>query len=634
MIRLKSILDKIETDFNNPLWVDELVTLSKKDTKEFTSKLIEKEKNILISLFEQINYSVLEGEYVKNKIEFDTIIDQIKKKLGTLKYQQISEDDEEYSFTSIFQKEEFLYTLSNALDYYKRVSAFFHRIINSPHKNIAFDIDDLNYDEKEKYYRDSNKELEKAFLDLFVYNLMSTYYGFTLNDSIDDFKNLTYRISELNDLKSKIQINGKEIFHEIIDLLKEINVFHLRKLIIRKNQKKETYNEKYAFKGKEFHFTLEEHILEKELFKDWDEYSQNHFLSEKNSDKELKLRRNAEEYIQSSDLSRSFYKTHSLIKYYKDIDSDIVNLGKLKNVFSAFKFENDFDKYALNVSNNYLMNNIVSLNNHIQLKGKKDYNERCSFIEHQKSEIELLQKSSSVNNFFPYFKLCDFLKRSIESAISSENFKENDYLDNLKKASNELEELKLLTKRYRNNLNWSKNHLYNAFQLPFNECLLNYKTEFLEEINVFVPSAFSIPISYDKYDKNLKELDEFIVSSEKEIKSLKNISLLTTAIEKKEEELQNEIKNNLKKNIEVLAIFSAIIALLFQSVYTSHSSESIESKLYTLVIMFIILFSFMLMLRSLISNKKNDLSDKSIINALIFIFVPILLLVTLILIKI
>jgi len=590
---LNEIDSFLKTEFKNPNWADELNTDS--SVEVFTNNLIEKEKNILIKVFEFLNFSVLEGEYICDEAFYDKL-KEIHSKVGSYQNSLMTTDNDEFHFSKALNDQQFLYCLKKAIEIYRRISDNINKQIENLHKTIVLDISDT-FDGTRKYFSSKNDILEESLFDLFNQNLAISRTGFFLEKDNAEFRDLLLLKDELIKTKSKIKYPNTN-YDKIIDILIEICIFYQRKIILRIQQDENRNNDGYISNFKEFDFSLNQHSLEQNYFVKWDEYSQNHFLSESSKERENLLKKNAKDLLKkNSEEIKTFHDAHSLIKYYKDINPDISNLNKIVAFFENFDAKSDYDKFALNISKNYLMNNILSLK--ISTIDLKDIDDLIS-------KYKSLQESSSINNFFPFFKICNFLKNYIEKNISSEDLS----LNNLSNVTLALEKLKLSFKLYKNNFKWSENHLYFAYQLPFEESKVIIEIDEKLSINVFNPTTFSLSINYSDYNTFLKEIESFILNFDNQIKSLKNIYFSTNKLIEKQTEIQTQLKDQEKKNLELLGIFSAIIALLFQGVNTVGSTEIIQYKILTFIIMFVILFSFLFMIR-MFFNKEEKIEKMS-----------------------
>ncbi len=581
----------LNEEFVNSNWADDLNTDQTVET--FIKNLIEKEKEILIRVFEFLNFSVLEGEYVYNKSKFDERLKEIHSKVGGFQNSLIFTDDENFLFSKALSDQQFLYSLKKALEIYRRVSDNINKQIESLHKTIVFDVSDT-LEGTGKYFNTKDDILVESLFDLFNQNLELSRNGFFLEKDNTEFRDLLMIKDVLNRLKTKIIIPSTN-YNKIIDILTEICTLYQRKIITRINQDESRYNDRYIFNLKEYDFSLEEHPFEKEkeYFKKWDKYSQDHFFSEKNKEREAFLRKDVEELLKVNKKSaNTFFEAHSLIKYYKDIKPNLINLEEIASFFEDYEPKSNYDKFALNVSKNYLKNNILSL---------KMTKINLSDIDNLISEYKELQENSSINNFFPYYKICSYLKKYIEDNISLEEL-EMESLTNVELALNKL---KRCFKLYKSNFQWSENHLYYAYQLPFDESKVEIEIDNDLSIKVFNPSTFSLTINYSEYSDFLKEMESFILNFDNQIKSLKNIYFSTNKLIEKQTEIQIQLKDQEKKNLELLGIFSAIIALLFQGVNTAQSSDRFEFKLLTFLSMFIVLFSFLFMIKIFFDKNKT-----------------------------
>ncbi|PJJ10058.1 hypothetical protein CLU83_3447 [Flavobacterium sp. 1] len=591
-------LDKLdsflETEFKNPDWADRLNTDA--SIEKFILNLVEKEKTILIRAFEILNFSVLEGEYVFDQLSFYQKLKEIHNKVGSYQNSLMTTDNDEFLFSKALNDQQFLFSLKKALDIYRRISDNINKQIENLHKTIVLDVSDT-YDGTRKYFSSKDDILEESLFDLFHQNLVISRTGFFLEKDNGEFRDILVIKDELNKLKSIINLPDTH-YDKIVDILVETCTFYQRKIIIRIDQDESRNNDGYIQNFQEYDFLLTQHCLKRPYFEKWDSYSQNHFYSESSQERVNCLKKDVKRLLKTGNGEiKSFYEAHSLIKYYKDINPDLNSLEKISNFFTFFKPKSDFDKFALNVSTNYLMNNILSL---------KITTVKLQEIDSLISEYKKLQESSSINNFFPYFKICGFLKKYIEDNISLEDLN----ISNLANIEIALEKLKLCFKLYKNNFQWSENHLYYAYQMPFEESNVNIVIDDELSINVFSPSSFSLSINYSDYSEFLKEIESFILNFNNQIKSLKNIYYSTNKLIEKQTEIQAQLKDQEKKNLELLGIFSAIIALLFQGVNTAQSSEHFGYKILTFILMFIVLFSFLFMIR-IFFNKDEKIEKMS-----------------------
>jgi hypothetical protein len=604
----------LETEFKNPDWADRLNTEESVD--KFILNLVEKEKKILIRAFEFLNFSVLEGEYIYDNSTFNDKLKDIHNKVGSYQNSLMISDNDEFTFSKALNDQQFLYCLKKALEIYRRVSDNINKQIQNLHKTIVLDVSDT-FDGTRKYFSSKNDILEESLFDLFNQNLTLSRTAFFLEKHNGEFRDLLFIKDELNKLKSKINLPDTH-YDKIVDILVETCTFYQRKIIIRIEQDENRHNDGYIQNFQEYDFSLAQHSLEKDYFKKWDSYSQNHFYSESSKERENCLKKDVKAQLKTNngDL-KSFYTAHCLIKYYKDINPDLNNLEEIKHFFEQYKPNSDYNKFALNVSKNYLMNNILSLK--ITMI---EFKEIDSLI----SEYKKLQESSLINNFFPYYKICGFLKKHIEDNISLGDLDINK-LSNVEIA---LETLKRCFKLYKNNFQWSENHLYYAYQLPFEESKVNITIDDDLSINLFNPSTFSLSINYSDYNVFLKEIESFILNFDNQIKSLKNIYFSNIKLIEKQEEIQIQLKDQEKKNLELLGIFSAIIALLFQGVNTAQSKEHFGYKLLTFILMFIVLFCFLFMIRVFFNKEEKieKMSNWFQMSVFILMFIILLLVYT------
>lgn len=645
---LKKILDEIK-ELSNTDWSTSILKKASKTTflelgtqyedefylkillTKFKNELESFEKIYLVKYFEYLHLSIIGGECFTT--DYSEIIKETISLCGKFQIVQFNEklDDElVLSLENQLQELEPLSILKKSLTEFQSNANFLLRLVENPSLNTLFDLSDQTQDmlEELKSNTSFNTDLKRELLVSIKNNLILLRKDFSLKYKIEDLKLLLISKFELESCNKFFKSTPS--LASITELLIEKSIFLIRKYIIRKNKEVNVHNENYVFLGKESNFDFVSHKLTLEVYKEWDRYSRNHFLSEVNHEKTIALNRNSQKILNVGKVSGLDF--HSLTKYYKDLNKDIEKLKALSEEIDTIPTDNFiFDKFAINKIKNYISNNLFS-EAICKISFDSNVNDVQTSIERDIKKIQIIQNESFLNNFFPYFKICDFFNDYIENKITKISLDNNDSQDSI----NSVEKALLLHRnyfdRFKINLKWSKVHLNYSYQLPFQECLKKHKMNGAK-INVFSVSTFSLPIEFEKYDEFEKYTEAFLLRIENEIKSLNNLSSFVKIFKKDKDELQEDIKSYSKKNIELLGIFSAIIALLFQGVYTANSNVSYENKFYTLITMFIVLISFLLMLRSFLSKKyePNELITVRIVSYLV---IPLLLIIVVILFKI
>jgi hypothetical protein len=600
--------------------------------RNFENEIENFEKLNLLKYFEYLHFSIIGGECFH--FDFSEIIKKTISICGKFQYSQFNEEIEEnlqLSLENKIQELEPLSILKKSLIEFQSNSNFLLRLVENPSLNTLFDLSDQTQDILDELKNNISfiqNDLKKELILSIKNNLILLRKDFYLKYEIEDLKTLLIAKNEL-DICSKY-FKTAPTLSNILELLIEKSVFLIRKYIIRKYKEDNVHNENYVFLGKESNFDFISHKLKLEVFKDWDRYSKNHFLSEVNYEKTIILNRYSQKILKIGKVGGLDF--HSLTKYYKDLNRDFEKLKSLSTEIDTIPVDNViFDTFALNKMKNYISNNIFSeaIRN---ISYDLNVDEVENIIKSDIQKIQKIQNESFLNNFFPYFKICDFLNIYIEKKINKISLNNNDSEESIQCIDKSLKLLKKYFEIFKVNLKWSKVHLNYSYQLPFNECLKKHEISGLK-INVFSASTFSLPIEFEKYDEFEKHTEAFLLRIENEVKSLNNLNSFVKIFKKDRDELQEDIKSNSKKNIELLGIFSAIIALLFQGAYTVNSNVAYEDKLFTLIAMFLVLVSFLLMLRSFYS-KKFERDELITIKIISFLIIPLLLITTIILFKI
>lgn len=119
--------------------------------------------------------------------------------------------------------------------------------------------------------------------------------------------------------------------------------------------------------------------------------------------------------------------------------------------------------------------------------------------------------------------------------------------------------------KYETALQWSENHKFFPFQLPFDESCFNSESY---KLKLFVPSAFATDIDY-------KSLNNTLMSFKKERDNL--AFLFSLSKERRDIEVIKEtIKTTDKKAFDLIAIFTAAITFLFGTINIFVANEKFD----------------------------------------------------------
>lgn len=622
---LQTIYEKIE-DLKNTLIKDVYDTNNigadtDSNFKNFCEDLKIKEDKILIEVFALLNFSILEGEFIQSN--FIDLGEKIIKILGSFyKFPDLSfitDLEEEGKYNAFLSDLKFLNSFTNCIEEYINSAKFINRIFSESqlNKNLVIDLSDKSSEIIEEL-NINDKKLEKILVQIFSQNLFLSRKEFTLRNNENNLEKLLNSKHILNKCESDFP-NDDINFKTILSILKDKITFLTRKLIIRKYQEPKSENQYYVLLGKENNFNLENHKFLLDIYKPWDEYSQQHFLSEKN----LIFERELNNFCDLNKIDKNFWSTHRYAKKYKDLDKDLKKLETL-SINSIIISNNDYNNFSQKISNNYLKNCSLSLSVEKEII---TYNfDLDNFLEKENRKINLIQSESIISNFFPFKKVASFIVSYInyfKDEIKKENLEDDKLkivIEKIKNANNHLTDI---TTKYKSNLLWCKNHFFYSYQLPIEESIYNYKTENLE-LNIFSNSTFSLPLDFDELIKEVEKLEVYIENNENDIKSLSNFSSLFIRLNKKISEQEKDIKENSKKSIELLSVFTAILALIFGGISTaSDEKATFENKFLTFISLFIVLFSFITLVKTFISKEKSFIE----IIGLFFIYLIALIMI-------
>mgnify|MGYP000315448445 CR=1 FL=1 len=589
----KSKADETNVQSTSPIFNHIFSQIYKIELEEFTDKK-------LLILFEHLNKSILKGECFLN--DFSSVINEVirnSNKLSVVDFSYLDNEESQLFLEDFIYNNNPFHLIKDCLIEYKTSARYIIRQYENPSLNTLFDLSDNTDDLIHGLYKNDKGEIQKALFSLTQSNLFFLRKEFNLEYKPETLQELLINKNRIDKSLSFLKQNSSQDIKIMAKILIDKGLFLIRKFVIRKSKEKDVHNENYVFLGDEIDFNLDSHKLNLPVFELWDVYSENHFLSEDNNQKCSFLKSEAKKI--TLDNNEFFKKTHSLIKYHKDLNPKLNLLTELKQKIDSLDTPTlNFDVYSGGLIKNYIYNNCFSYVTSELLK-EESIEIIIKKVKIELSEIEILQEKTSINNFFPYYKTCKLLHHLVDSELKKLSFNNENSQEKIANIHNAITFLKESFQIYKDNLKWSSSHLNYAYQLPYKESIVFY-----ENIEVFSSSTFSLPIKFDKYDNFIEEMNAFILRTDNEIKSLGNIFSIMTVFSENKNKLKETIENNTQKNIELLGIFSAIIALTLGGISITGNKTSFEEKLLVFISLFSVLFLFIVLLKSYIKNDENS----------------------------
>lgn len=515
-------------------WQDHFIDA--KGNLQHSTELIAKFNSLTNSIFVEFQLSLLQGEYIYNK----SYQQELMEFQNSLEFLYLDSDTtEEY----VDFNEEFL---EFNKDIYDQV-VLPMRLIIIKIKWLIADIDNKLKGIRKTYYF-SDDEIDNKIgakleidnskkLEILHYNIELCYFDRNLSVTQEDYERLITIVTKLKqDFKT-------DLFQKV--LIDKTN-FLLRKLDFRFR------DDEYS----SFEINFQENDIPDEIpyFSDWISIINEHY---ENIGRNSSRFRNRIKDLFNEHLSKEFEDFHKLVKHYKDdetSDNKINKYRRISKLIEEFKekhgklalhnstsFLKRFNKNAYLISLNYLYNNLLSIGTEENVIVDEE-------VFNILTRIEDLQHQTEIRNYFPYQKICEFLchKLSKEFAKTSKDFSNID--DLLKKLEKYLLNLE-------NNYTWCRSRNFLAFQLPFKECTIAYQFTKETEIDLFIYSAFTLPINYNHENVKIEQLRE-------EYKKYSLLSEVHNNIKAEKDIIgknKQSIENAERKNIEILSIFSAVV---------------------------------------------------------------------------
>lgn len=514
---------------------------------ESISALQKEVENIIALLFD----SVLEGEFVRNT-EIKSNIQKIKNSLFSSEelengLQTLDNQSINHFLSDIREK---IYLIENLLEEYIKFINNFGFLINQD-KDYIFSI---------SQNRKSIISKEEEY-NLFLVNLDLCVNDVQLNEH-------SKYASNIERLKSYIHTDGylalqkEKMLKKAIFLLfkwykrAEVNKKDISSVV--DGEENEDYEKKVVSYG--------------EKWKNIVEYINNHYFERT----EKELRKYFQNIKNKNVKDYSCQEIHFYIKYYKDVEKNLVKLDEIIKVLES-KEENNI--YAVILQ--YAINNRFSL-----------FLKTCSDKDRIYKEYQKIK--GDYKNYFPQYKFVD----KIVSIIVGNLQKENISLVEIKELENFInEKLAPEYQKYKANMEWSSQHSNFIYRVDYNECMID---------NIFIYSSFVLPApnkdAHDKYEKVSSDYQTL----KTQIEPLKKISSLLL-----------DVNKNKIQIVELMAIFLAVIAFVMSSVSGFEFVKDILSAVLFLLVFSTGLISFLLVLL-LITRHNENILEKHWWKILIF----------------
>lgn len=574
-------------------------------------KICDQIREIGIEIYENLNLSVIQGSYVENHnfedriIQFETILRGLDIPGDIELYNCISD-----CFTKI---------LLNSLKQYQYLAHDLQAKNNNPDK--LFLLYDFGTEPLGNYQGDLSFDLT-PHADLFLQNILISILDrdFSLNN------NILKRLFEItHKLQNHTLKNGK-----VCKLL--IDKCHLLifKFIAKGNDE---YFRTFSISHDFIDVDIDPSKIEMSYLTHFRNLIENAYPSKREDNYDYLKRY----YQDKNGEPVTFEDFFIFVQFYRKVTENTKDIDSLISRFKdKFKFEADrkgFNKRSYDICLNYLFNNKISLLSKRTFKNIED-------IDSILTEIQDIQNKTGIYNFFPYAKIAKCYINFLNQIIYTYNIDE--HISDVQKAIHNLGGSINCFKRY---LERSDIYSILPFRPNFSGCCCQVQID-AKVFDVFVASAYIIPTNYEKYIKELSELEsehqifktilvtqEFINKTKKENQELleKNKKESQKAIEfaqnqskaamkfaqdqseaamkfaqDQSEVAMNAANDSQKNNIQILSVFAALVVFamgnfqVYRMVNTFHEAIVFTFSLAFSLCLFAIVIWF------IVSKKKGD----------------------------
>lgn len=508
---------------------------SEEEKENSQKEIIGKINNITNLIFEELNYSLLSGDFI-NVNEYKDDLKHLKSLISAIQSSiEIPNEQLIQDFVESLVLNSFALPLNRSLSDLTFMTNRLERGV-SMNGNDELIVDAITS-------KNSHRDVPiDDNIRILLFNIKLTELDRNLSVNKNQLKELIIIRHNLDALSSKIEGNF------LLIMLDKCN-YLIRKILYRLQQDKKT-SYLYAFDFQDNELTIEN--VPAGCFEKFDLITKKHYSIEGNNYSSAQIE-NIHEKIRISE-KLNCIDFHHLTKVYKDQNK---NDFQVSNLFEDFKssYKKDiaekeilpFDKRAYKIIKNYLANNKFSII-------KENHSDNIELIEIELKETKQIQDETDIKNYFPYLQYSIFLENRIQKLFDKkENFGDGSSLSIL------IEKFKESLKIAYINFEWSKDRNLMAFQLPFKECCFEDEKY---GVKLFLSSSFVLPINYEKILIELEELNQ---------KLIKHTLLYDMHLNlQNEKDTIIELKTNVEKaernSIQILGIFSAIVLFSASSI--------------------------------------------------------------------
>ncbi len=211
-------------------------------------------------------------------------------------------------------------------------------------------------------------------------------------------------------------------------------------------------------------------------------------------------------------------------------------------------------------------------------------------------ELKRIQLRTNVKNYFPFYKLACCYSEFIEKLIKNDTIQEKD-LSKIRTALHQFQENINFMERY---LEWADRYDFLPYQPQYKDCCTETDIE-KEKLNIFLASAYVIPIDITNYRKKLKDL-QAKVSLYTSILEIKHISIKEHAFV---QEVHNEAKESQKNNIQILSVFAALVIFAAGNMQIFKTVETLKEAVVFMLTLAYALCLFSVVIWFIVSYKNK-----------------------------